>query len=173
MTNPNEVPLLTAEIAADIQVSSCPECDELVLFSTKEEAALQAIADNRVGTYNKATHTVVSRADAERLAADDRDLDEMLIVRHLSPRGPEESLRSAIDRLLNWEVAVSLDPRVSSEAEALVQKGRDESAERLARVGEVAREMRRVRTDVAQMGADWMIGPDRLIEWADRLSGKE
>lgn len=46
-------------------------------------------------------------------------------------------------------------------------------AERLARVDEVMREMRRVRTDVAQMGADWMIGPDRLIEWADRLSGKE
>lgn len=57
----------------------------------------------------------------------DADLDDMLMVRHLSPRADGESLRQAIDRIINWEVMVNLDPDVSSAAEALVDKGRAEA----------------------------------------------
>lgn len=53
------------------------------------------------------------------------DLDEMLVTRHLNPRKPGETLRQAIDRILDWEVYVNLDPAVSSEAARLVQMGRD------------------------------------------------
>jgi hypothetical protein len=54
------------------------------------------------------------------------DLDDMLVVRHLSPRAAGETLRQAIDRIINWEVMVNLDPAVCSTAQALVDKGRDE-----------------------------------------------
>lgn len=57
---------------------------------------------------------------------DANDLDDMLVVRHLNPRAPGETLRQAIDRIINWEVMVNLDPAVCSTAQALVDKGRDE-----------------------------------------------
>lgn len=52
------------------------------------------------------------------------DLDEMLITRHLNPRAEGESLRSCIDRIINWEAVVNLDPAVSSAAQALVDSGK-------------------------------------------------
>ena len=59
------------------------------------------------------------------LYQDEKDLDDMLAVRHLSPRAPGETLRQAVDRLINWEVMANLDPAVSSAAQVLVDKGRD------------------------------------------------
>ena len=54
------------------------------------------------------------------------DLDDMLVVRHLSPRAAGETLRQAVDRIINWEMMVNMDPVVCSAAQALVYKGRDE-----------------------------------------------
>jgi hypothetical protein len=59
------------------------------------------------------------------------DLDEMLVVTHLDPRAPGESLRAAIDRLISWHISVQLDPQVSSAAAALVERGRAEERARL------------------------------------------
>lgn len=59
-----------------------------------------------------------------------RDIDDMLVTRHLSPMAPEETVRQAVDRIINWEVSVNLDPLVSSAAEALVQRGRREAEAR-------------------------------------------
>jgi hypothetical protein len=52
------------------------------------------------------------------------DLDDMLVGRHLSPRAAGETLRQAIDRIINWEVMVNTDPAVSSTARELIEKGR-------------------------------------------------
>lgn len=60
------------------------------------------------------------------------DLDEMLITRHLNPRAEGESLRSCIDRIINWEVAVNLDPAVSSAAQALIELGRQSTQTTMA-----------------------------------------
>jgi hypothetical protein len=71
------------------------------------------------------------------------DLDEMLITRHLNPRAEGESLRSCIDRIINWEVAVNLDPAVSSAAQALVDLGKLQA--RGVPVTEIAEDAWRVR----------------------------
>lgn len=109
MTNPNEVPLLTARDARDILNLGPGNTD-----------ALRAIADDRVGTYNKATHTVVSKADAERLERVDEAVAEMraacdvlstIYAKYGTKIGPYASqaqaanvrLRSAADRLSGKE----------------------------------------------------------------------
>lgn len=56
-----------------------------------------------------------------------RDIDEMLIVRCLSPMGSSETARQAINRIINWEVSVNLDPSVSSDAQELINRGRREA----------------------------------------------
>lgn len=64
----------------------------------------------------------------QKFEADARDLDELLVVRHLSPRAEGETLRQVIDRIINWDVAVSLDPLISSDAQKLVIAGLREAA---------------------------------------------
>ena len=68
-------------------------------------------------------------AEIERLraalAAEPHDwreaVDDMLSVQHeVASHNPRES----INRLINWHVAVALDPLVSSDAAALVESGR-------------------------------------------------
>ena len=62
---------------------------------------------------------------------DQIDLDDHLVVRHLSPRKSNETLREAVDRILNWEVMVNLDHAVSSAAVALVAQGKLEERKRI------------------------------------------
>lgn len=50
-------------------------------------------------------------------------LDEELIVRELSPVKDGETAKEAIHRLMCWEIAVALDPAVSSSAKGLLEKG--------------------------------------------------
>lgn len=62
---------------------------------------------------------------------DETDLDDFLVVRHLSARKPNETLREAVDRILNWEVVVDLDPAVSSASVALVERGKMKERQRI------------------------------------------
>lgn len=48
-------------------------------------------------------------------------VDDMLSVCH---EAASDDPRESIDRLINWHVQVALDPSVSSDAQALVDKGR-------------------------------------------------
>lgn len=70
---------------------------------------------------------VLADRQARAAASDIEDLDEMLMARHLKPRAETETLRQAIDRIINWEVATNLDPLVSSAAQDLVERGRKEA----------------------------------------------
>ena len=51
-------------------------------------------------------------------------IDDALIVNHLSPTKDHEAPREALHRLLAWEAQVALDPLVSADAAALVERGR-------------------------------------------------
>ncbi|HEY0915398.1 MAG TPA: hypothetical protein VGE22_11050 [Solimonas sp.] len=80
MSKSKKVPLLTPEMAADLQVSSCQECDALVEFSVPEGNALQAIAARRA--------VVVPAADAGEVT------DEAILrlaERYLLHTGPKEA----------------------------------------------------------------------------------
>ncbi len=53
-------------------------------------------------------------------------IDEALIVACLAPIGDNETAEQALARLVAWEVKIALDTAVSSEAAALVERGRSE-----------------------------------------------
>jgi hypothetical protein len=54
-------------------------------------------------------------------------IEEALIVSCLDLPSPTEMAEEALYRLLNWEVTIALDPAVSSEAQALIDRGRMQS----------------------------------------------
>ena len=56
---------------------------------------------------------------------------EMLVVRHIYQAKHEDDPRSAIADLLAAQARIDLDPAVSSDAAALVERGRVEERERL------------------------------------------
>jgi len=102
-------------------------------MSKLREAAKQAIdvleragEDLRWQSIGQAMHDL--RAALAEPDADERDLYDLLVVRHLSPRKPGESLRSCVYRIIDWDVAVALDPAVSLEAQALVEQGKRNDA---------------------------------------------
>lgn len=53
-------------------------------------------------------------------------VDDMLSVCHMVA---SDDPRESIDRLINWHVSVHMDPLVSSEAQALIDRGRREAAQ--------------------------------------------
>ena len=59
-------------------------------------------------------------------------LIEALIISHIYSSEHETDAKKALHDLIGWEVKIALDPQVSSDAEALIQKGRDESKQRIA-----------------------------------------
>jgi hypothetical protein len=52
-------------------------------------------------------------------------VDQMLLT---SEQTASDDPRESIDRLIDWHVSVAMDPLVSSDARALIQRGRDEVA---------------------------------------------
>lgn len=108
------------------------------------EAGHKASVAADIAEWYTAKLQVLADQQAEAAASDIKDLDEMLVVRLLSPRGESETLRQAIDRIINWEVAVNLDPAVSSSARELIERGRKEAeAEGVGASGEVGAAVRR------------------------------
>ena len=59
-------------------------------------------------------------------------LIEALIVSHIYSTEHETDAKKALYDLIGWEVKIALDPQVSSDAEALIQKGRNESKQRIS-----------------------------------------
>ena len=55
-------------------------------------------------------------------------IDDALVAGGQDCLGPEESPAAAVNRLISHEVRVALDPAVSSEAQALIERGRAEPA---------------------------------------------
>jgi hypothetical protein len=53
---------------------------------------------------------------------------DALIVNHIYRKEHDSDPRKALNELLAWEQSVALDPKVSAEAEALVEQGRKEAA---------------------------------------------
>ena len=51
-----------------------------------------------------------------------------LVVAHIYQAKHDAEPKQALHDLICWEVMVALDPRVSSDAEALIQRGRDQAA---------------------------------------------
>ena len=56
---------------------------------------------------------------------------DQTIVAHIYHAEHEDNPRQAIQDIINWNCSVALDPLVSSDAEALVQRGRDEQDAKL------------------------------------------
>ena len=75
----------------------------------------------------------IARLEAERDAARST-LDDMLMVRHCSPMADGESVSSAVDRIIDWEAMVNLDPAVSSAAAELRATARLQAMEECARM---------------------------------------
>jgi hypothetical protein len=65
----------------------------------------------------------VARAEPWRQA-----IDDALVAGGQDCLGPDESPAAAVNRLISHEVRVALDPAVSSEAQALIERGRAEPA---------------------------------------------
>lgn len=59
------------------------------------------------------------------MTQDEIDLDDLLVIRHLSPRKSGETLCDVVNRIINWEITIAFDPAVSAEARALIEKGRE------------------------------------------------
>ncbi len=79
-------------------------------------------------------------------------VDDMLVCQHeIASDDPRESLH----RLLNWHVSVALDPLVSSDAQALIDRGA--AAARLAALEEAARMCDQVIEEV-ECGKGYAVG---------------
>lgn len=91
------------------------------------EAGYKIAVASDVTEWYTAQLQLLADQQTKAAASDIYDLDEMLMARHLSPRAETETLRQAIDRIINWEVGVNLDPAVSSAAQELVERGRQEA----------------------------------------------
>jgi len=76
------------------------------------------------------------RAEVEQLRANDANdasaLDDKLAAGWLKPRENGESMRSVLDRLIEWNRSVAIDPAFSSAAAELVDRARAEERERCA-----------------------------------------
>lgn len=73
-------------------------------------------------------------------------VDEFLIVACLSPIREGEHPEHALGRLLQWETMIALDPAVSTQAQALVERGKSESEAEVKRLKAQVEELRaRVR----------------------------
>lgn len=94
-------------------------------------------------------------------------LIEALIVSHIYSSEHETDAKKALYDLIGWEVKIALDPQVSSDAEALIQKGRDESnTERAFTEG--------YRAEVVQQ--ELLLGGDKCTscgEWKSRCICEE
>lgn len=91
------------------------------------EAGYKTAVASDVTEWYTAQLQLLADQQTKAAASDIDDLDEMLMARHLSPRAETEALRQAIDRIINWEVGVNLDPAVSSAAQELLERGRQEA----------------------------------------------
>lgn len=99
------------------------------LFAKADEVLLD-LADK--ATNEELPETFIEAiAEIERLREWRRAIEDNLVIceilseKHADPR-------TAINDLIDWHVHVALDPRVSSDARRLVEKGRTESREKLA-----------------------------------------
>lgn len=61
-----------------------------------------------------------------------REVIEALIINCIFIAEHEHNPRRALNDLISWEVQVALDPAVSSDAAALIERGRVEAAKHLA-----------------------------------------
>lgn len=63
---------------------------------------------------------------------------EQLIVTHIYQKEHDVNPTKALNDLINWHVSVALDPKVSSDAAALVEKGaeRERTLQELTRTGQ-------------------------------------
>lgn len=52
---------------------------------------------------------------------------DALVVSHIYRREHDDNPCMALHDLLAWSVTIALDPLVSSDAQALIQRGRDEA----------------------------------------------
>lgn len=57
-------------------------------------------------------------------------IDEALIISCLDCTSDEEPAEKALARLISWEVQIALDPTVSSQAQALIDRGAAEERAR-------------------------------------------
>ncbi len=72
-------------------------------------------------------------------------IDNELVCSHLGTWESFPDATTALNAVLNWHIDVSLSPEVSSDAEALVQRGRDEKEAEIARLREDAERYRWLR----------------------------
>jgi len=72
-------------------------------------------------------------------------IDNELVCSHLGTWESFPDATTALNAVLNWHIDVSLSPEVSSDAEALVQRGRDEKDAEIARLREDAERYRWLR----------------------------
>ena len=61
---------------------------------------------------------------------------DALVVGHIYTKEHETEPRKALHDLICWEIQIALDPAVSSDAQALIAKGREEERERAANICE-------------------------------------
>jgi hypothetical protein len=59
-------------------------------------------------------------------------IDNELVVAHLGVAGDDP--RADLNKLINWHCAVALDPAVSSDAAALIERGRQLEREEIAQM---------------------------------------
>lgn len=97
-----------------------------IWMNDRTSPAFKRYAQEVIEWYTAQLQVLADRR-AKAAASDIDDLDDMLVVRHLNPRKEGETLRQAIDRIINWEATVNLDPTVSSAARELVERGRAEA----------------------------------------------
>lgn len=93
---------------------------------------------------------------------------EHLIVDCIYQNEHDTNPRKAVQDLISWEVQIALDPQVSSEAAALIERGRKENAHKIV---ELQRLLRLARAEVEYWTPDESNCPasevSRLDQWYD------
>lgn len=107
-------------------------------------------------------------------------VDDALVIRYLGVASG--SAKKDLNKIIDWEVDVSLDPTVSSRAEELIQKGRDEVlsqgrttvADERAALADLLEYVDRntcTHEDTHRGGAIWTICDGCGMMWADDKGG--